>query len=48
MAEVLNFDLDLACKELPVNENGFIVDYKSRHMIHDILLGKSKQLAGRN
>jgi hypothetical protein len=48
MAEVLNFDLDLACKELPINENGFIVDYKSRHMIHDILLGKSKQLAGRN
>ena len=40
MAEVLNFDLDLACKELPINENGFIVDYKSRHMIHDILLGK--------
>lgn len=47
MSEVLNFDLDLACKELPVNENGYIVDYKTRHLIHDVLLDKSKQLARR-
>lgn len=47
MSEVLNFDLDLACKELPVNENGYIVDYKTRHLIHDVLLDKSKQLAKR-
>jgi hypothetical protein len=47
MSEVLDFDLDLACKELPVNENGYIVDYKSRHLIHDVLLDKSKQLAKR-
>jgi hypothetical protein len=45
MAEVLHFDLDLACKELPINDNGFIVDYKSRHLIHDILLERSKQLS---
>jgi hypothetical protein len=47
MSEVLDFDLDLACKELPVNENGYIVDYKTRHLIHDVLLDKSKQLAKR-
>lgn len=47
MSEVLNFDLDLACKEFPINENGYIADFKSRHLIHDILLEKSKQLAKR-
>ena len=47
MGEVLNFDLDLAVKELPINDNGYIVDYKTRHMIHDVLLEKSKQLAGK-
>lgn len=45
MSEVLRFDLDQACRELPLNDGGFIVDYKSRHLIHDILLERSKQLA---
>ena len=44
MAEVLKFDLDSACKELPVNSGGFIVDRQTRHMIHDVLLQKSKEL----
>jgi hypothetical protein len=48
MAEVLNFDLDKACSELPVNENGYIVDYKTRHLIHDILLEKSKNVSTRS
>ncbi len=47
MSELLRFDLDKACSELPVNENGFIVDYKSRHLIHDILLEKSRNVAPR-
>jgi len=47
MSEVLRFDLDKACSELPVNENGFIVDYKTRHLIHDILLEKSRNVAPR-
>ena len=48
MAEVLHFDLDKACSELPVNENGFYVDYKTRHMIHDVLLEKSRHAAQSN
>lgn len=48
MAEVLRFDLDKACAELPTNENGYIVDYKTRHLIHDFLLEKSKNVATRN
>ena len=47
MSELLRFDLDKACAELPVNENGFIVDYKTRHLIHDILLEKSRNVAPR-
>jgi hypothetical protein len=48
MSELLNFDLDKACSELPVNEQGYIADYKSRHLIHDILLEKSRNVATRN
>jgi len=47
MSELLRFDLDKACGELPINENGYIVDYKTRHMIHDILLEKSRNVATR-
>ena len=47
MSEVLHFDLDLACKELPVNKDGFILNYETRHLIHDILLNRSKVLANR-
>ena len=45
MSEVLHFNLEKACQEFPTNENGYIADYKSRHLIHDVLLQKSKQLA---
>lgn len=42
MSELLKFNLDEACQELPVNDNGYIVDFKTRHLIHDILLAKSR------
>jgi hypothetical protein len=48
MKEILQFDLDQALKELPLNDNGYIVDYKTRHLIHDILLEKSKNVLQRN
>jgi hypothetical protein len=48
MKEILNFDLDQALKELPINDNGFIVDYKTRHLIHDFLLERSKNALQRN
>lgn len=48
MSELLGFDLDKACSELPTNEQGYIADYKSRHLIHDILLEKSRNVATRN
>lgn len=47
MSELLHFNLDKACSELPVNENGYIVDFKTRHLIHDVLLEKSKNVATR-
>lgn len=48
MSELLSFDLDKACSELPINEQGYIADYKSRHLIHDILLEKSRNASTRN
>jgi hypothetical protein len=48
MSELLQFNLDRACQELPVNENGYIVDFKTRHLIHDILLEKSRNTATRS
>jgi hypothetical protein len=45
MSELLKFDLDKACGELPTNETGYIVDYKTRHLIHDILLEKSRNVS---
>lgn len=48
MSELLAFDLDKACSELPINEQGYIADYKSRHLIHDILLEKSRNVSTRN
>jgi len=44
MSELLDFNLDKACGELPVNENGYIVDFKTRHLIHDVLLEKSRNV----
>jgi hypothetical protein len=45
MAEVFGpqFNLDQALRELPVNETGYIVDYKTRHLIHDVLLNCSRK-----
>jgi hypothetical protein len=47
MSELLQFNLDKACEELPINEKGFIVDFKTRHLIHDVLLEKSRNVTTR-
>jgi hypothetical protein len=45
MAEVFGpqFDLDQALRECPVDDKGRIVDYKTRHLIHDVLLECSRR-----
>ena len=47
MSELLQFNLNKACEELPINEKGYIVDFKTRHLIHDILLEKSRNVTTR-
>ncbi len=47
MSELLRFNLNKACEELPINEKGYIVDFKTRHLIHDILLEKSRNVTTR-
>jgi hypothetical protein len=44
MAEVFGpqFPLDQAVEELPKNEKGYVADYKTRHLIHDVLLKCSR------
>ena len=38
MCVVLGSDLESAVSLLPKDQDGRILDYKSRHMIHDILI----------
>ena len=38
MCAVLDSDLEAAVNLLPKDQDGRILDYKSRHMIHDILI----------
>jgi hypothetical protein len=47
MAEILKFDLDKACAELPINSGGYIVDRQTRHLIHEVLLDKSKEITAK-
>lgn len=41
ICEVLNEDFDLMLSGLPQDEEGRILDYKTRHLIHDSLIGVS-------
>ena len=38
MCEVLNIDFDEVIDNLPQDEEGRILDYKTRHLVHDILI----------
>ena len=41
MCEVLNQDFENILGSLPQDEEGLILDYKTRHLIHDALIGVS-------
>jgi hypothetical protein len=41
MCEVLSLDFQDVVDSLPQDEEGRILDYKTRHMIHDTLIGIS-------
>lgn len=41
MCEVLSLDFQDVIDSLPQDEEGRILDYKTRHMIHDSLIGIS-------
>tara|TARA_Y100001958_G_C21048158_1_gene415355 strand:+ start:125 stop:427 length:303 start_codon:yes stop_codon:yes gene_type:complete len=41
MCEVLGLDFDSAIEGLPQDEEGRVLDYKTRHLIHDTLIGVS-------
>jgi hypothetical protein len=43
MGEVLGFD-ELTIHEFPKDENGRLLDHECRHLIHDLLLQRSKEL----
>ncbi len=38
MCEVLDIDFDEVIDNLPQDEEGRILDYKTRHLVHDILI----------
>ena len=38
MSEVLGADFDLLANELPTDSSGRVLDQRSRHAIHDILI----------
>ena len=38
MCEVLNLDFELIVSEFPTDEEGRVLDHKTRHLIHDALL----------
>lgn len=38
MCEVLNVDFEDALSEMPQDEDGRLLDYKTRHLIHDALM----------
>ena len=38
MCEVLNLDFDEVVSEFPTDEEGRVLDHKTRHLIHDALL----------
>ena len=38
LAQLLDVDFDVVLDELPQDEDGRILDYKTRHLIHDALI----------
>ena len=38
MSEVLHLNTPTVINELPTDEEGRVLDYKTRHMIHDVLI----------
>ena len=38
MSEVLRLNTPAIIEELPTDDEGRILDYKTRHMIHDVLI----------
>ena len=38
MSEVLHLNTPAVINELPTDEEGRVLDYKTRHMIHDVLI----------
>ena len=44
MCEVLGLDLQEILNDLPQDEEGRILDYKTRHMIHDTLISVSYEV----
>jgi hypothetical protein len=38
MCEVLDLDFEPAIEGLPMDEEGRVLDYKTRHLIHDTLI----------
>jgi len=38
MCEVLNLDFNMVLDSLPQDEEGRLLDYKTRHLIHDALM----------
>ena len=41
ICNLLDLNFDKAIKEMPQDENGRVLDYKTRHMIHDSLIRSS-------
>lgn len=41
ICEVLNLDFQESLSDLPQDEEGRILDYNTRHLIHDTLIGVS-------
>lgn len=42
LCSAFGLDLEKVSSELPKDENGRIIDWETRHMIHDSLIAKSK------
>ena len=38
MSDVLHLNTSAVINELPTDEEGRVLDYKTRHMIHDVLI----------
>ena len=41
ICNLLNLNFDKAIKQIPQDDNGRVLDYKTRHLIHDALIRSS-------